>query len=80
MKKVEFVKHGQLITLRIAEAFIVNGYRVFVDKENEASTTWISGDGKTDKIFPTKEAAKNAILTYVNRLLECKMIEKYIVY
>lgn len=59
---------------------MTNGYRVLVDKENEATTTWISGDGKTDRIFPTKEEAKNAILTYVDRMLECEAIKSYVVY
>ena len=80
MKRVEYVLHGQEIHLRITEAFMVDGYRVLIDKEGCATTSWISGDGKTDRVFPTKEAAKNAILKYVNRLLECKVIESYIVY
>lgn len=80
MKKVEYLRNGQLNSLRIAEAFMCNGYRVWVERENEESRTWVSGDGKTDKIFPTKEAAKNAILAYANKLLEVGAIKEYIVY
>ena len=80
MKKVEFVRHGQLNSLRIAEAFMCSGYRVWLEKENEVSRTWVCSDGKTDKIFPTKEAAKNAILQHVEKLLEAGAINQYIVY
>lgn len=80
MEKVEFLKHGQLTTLRIAKAFLVDGYRVFIDKEHEPSKTWVGDDGESDKIFSTKESAENAIIIYVNKLLDYNFIKNYTVY
>lgn len=80
MKKVIFERLGQEIQLRVTEAFMTDGFRVLVDKENCNTSVWVGIDGKNDRIFSTKEEAEMAVLTYTNKLLNSNLIKNFVAY
>lgn len=81
MEKIVFEKLGQEITIKIAPAFLEDGYRVLVSIEGNSNyKSWIAADGESDRIFKTKEEAETAVIEYANKLVKCKAIKFYNIY
>ena len=80
MNWVEFIRFGLNCKLRIVEAFMQEGYRVLTDKEGYSTKSWVDKDGKSDRIFATKEEAETAVLNYCNKLLKVDAIKWFTIF
>lgn len=74
---INYEKHCEKIQIKVAPAFLQNGYRVLVNRQLKGISSWISDDGETDKVFDTIELANEAVINYAKKMLLSKVIDKF---
>lgn len=80
MFTVRCQKYGEDRELRVAPAFMREGYRVLVDKYTRGISSWIADDGESDRVYATKELAREAILEYMKKEMDSNSVSVFTVY